>query len=99
LGAAAILRPAIRPVSDENLRDRRPKRGRSHMESRVAGVKVVGDFAEKEVWCVLTSRANLRRRRRKSGTGRQPAGHLVDLAVHDMSNEFEKRRPHLWHRK
>ena len=68
------------------------------MESRVAGVKVVGDFGEKEVWCAMASSANLSRRCSKSGTGRQSAGHFVDLAVHDMSNELKKHRLHLWRR-
>ena len=48
-GSAAILRAAIRPVRNEEFRDRTPKRGGSHVEGRVAGVKVVSDFAEKEV--------------------------------------------------
>jgi hypothetical protein len=98
LGAAAILRVAIRPVRDEKYCDRTPKRGGSHMESRVAGVEVVGDFGEKEVWCAMARSANLSRRCSKSEAGRQSAGHFVDLAVHDVSNELKKHRLDLWHR-
>src|SRR5712691_881924 len=97
-GSAAILRAAIRPVRNEESCDGTPKRGGSHMESRVAGVKVVSDFAEKEGRCVLACSANVRRRSGKRGTGRQAAGHFVDLAVHDKSNEIKKGRLHWWHR-
>jgi hypothetical protein len=47
-GAAAILRAAIRPVRNEEFRDWTAKRGGGHVQSGVAGVKVVGDLAEKE---------------------------------------------------
>jgi len=38
-GATAILRPAIRPVRDEELRDRAAKSCGGHMKGRIAGVK------------------------------------------------------------
>jgi hypothetical protein len=58
----------------------------------------VGDFGEKEVWCAMARSANLSRRCSKSEAGRQSAGHFVDLAVHDVSNELKKHRLDLWHR-
>jgi hypothetical protein len=46
-GTAAILRAAIRPVRNQEFRDRAAKGGGSHVKSRVTGVKVVSYFAEK----------------------------------------------------
>src|SRR5439155_23661129 len=83
---------------NEEFCDRTPKRGGCHMQGRVAGVKVVSDFAEKEGRCALTCSANVRRRSGKRGTGRQAAGHFVDVAIHDMSNEIKKDRLHPCHR-
>jgi hypothetical protein len=63
----------MRPVRNEEFCDRTPKRGGSHMEGRVTGVKIVSDFGKKEVWRALASRANLSRHSGKKGTGRQTA--------------------------
>jgi hypothetical protein len=60
------------------------------MKSRVSGVKVVTNFAEKESGCVLACRAYGRRGSGKRGTGGQMAGHFVDVAIHDLSNEINK---------
>jgi hypothetical protein len=95
-GSSAILRVAIRQVRNEEFCDRTPKRGGGHVESCVASVKVVGDLSEKEVWRAVASRANLSAHSGKRGAGRQTAGHLVDVAIHDQSNEIEKDGPH-WH--
>jgi hypothetical protein len=96
-GSTAILRATIRPVRNEEFRDRTPKRSGSHMKRRVTSVKVVSDFGKKEGRCVLACSAKVRRRSGKRGIGRQAAGHLVDLAIPDMSNEIKKDRLHLWH--
>jgi hypothetical protein len=65
LGAAAIFRVAISSVRNQKPGDRTSKRSSSHVESRVAGVQVVSDFAEKEARCALAGSANDRRRRGK----------------------------------
>jgi hypothetical protein len=54
LGSAAILRAAICPMSNEKFRDGTLKRCGSHVEGRIAAVKVVRDFGKKEVGCSLT---------------------------------------------
>jgi hypothetical protein len=92
--AAAILRAAIRPVPNQQLRDRTSKRRRSHVQSRVARVKVVRDVAKKEVSCPLAGRANALPCRGKRRSYRQTAGYLLDLATHDNSNKIKKRRLH-----
>jgi hypothetical protein len=46
---ASVLRAAIGAVRNEEFRDRTSKRGGGHVEGRVAGVKVVGDLAEKKL--------------------------------------------------
>ena len=97
LGTSAICRAAICPVRHEELCNRPPKCGGRHVESRVADVKVVSDFAEEEGRGVLACRALVRRRGGKRRTGGQAAGHFVDLAIHDMSNEIKKDRLHGWH--
>ncbi len=97
-GSATILRAAIRPVRNKEFCDPTAKRGGSHMQSRVAGVKVVSDFAEEKGRCFLACSANVRRRSGKRGIGRQAVGHFVDLAIHDKSNEIKKGRLHCWHR-
>lgn len=96
-GSATILRAAIRPVRNKEFCDPTAKRGGSHMQSRVAGVKVVSDFAEKEGRCVLARSADFGRCNGKRGIGPQPARHFVDVAIHDLANEIEKDRFHLWH--
>jgi hypothetical protein len=68
------------------------------MEGRVASVKIVSDFGEKEVRRVLTGSAKRGRLGGKRGSGRQAAGELADVAIHDMSDEIKKDRLHLWHR-
>jgi hypothetical protein len=96
-GSTAIPRVAIRPVRNEEFRDRTPKCGCSHMKGRIASVKVVSDFGEKEVWCAVTCSANLGWCGGKRGIGSQTARHVVDLAVHDEPNEIKKGRLYLWH--
>ena len=63
LGAAAILRVTVGPVRNQKPRDRTSKCRSSHVQSRVAGVQVVSDFAEKEARLALAASANDRRRR------------------------------------
>ena len=46
LSTAAIFSPAIRPGGNEQLCHRPPKRGSSHMQSRVPLVEIVRNFAE-----------------------------------------------------
>jgi hypothetical protein len=89
-GSAAILSVAIRPMRNEKFRDRAAKCGGSHVESRVAGIKVASDFAEKVGRWVLACSADFRRDRCKRGSGRQAARHFVDVAIHDMTYEFKK---------
>jgi hypothetical protein len=85
-------------VRNEKFRNRRPKRGCSHVERRVTSVKVVRDFVEKEVRCALASGAVLSRRPGKSRIGRQAAGDRIDLALNDKTNEINKDRIRFWHR-
>jgi hypothetical protein len=92
--AAAILRAAIRPVRNQQLRDRTSKRCRSHVQSRVTRVNVVRDVAKKEAGCALAGRANALPHSGKRGRGQQTAGYFLDLATHDNSNKINKRRLH-----
>jgi hypothetical protein len=97
LGAPTVSGMTVRPVCDEELCDRTSKRGGGHMESRVPGVKVVGDIGEKEIWRAGMSSADLSRRSCEAGTARQQSGNLVDLATYDVTNEIKKSRLYFWH--
>jgi hypothetical protein len=72
-GSAAILSVAIRPMRNEEFRDRAAKCGGSHVESSVTGIKVASDFAEKVGRRVLACSTSLRRNSGKRGSGRQAA--------------------------
>jgi hypothetical protein len=98
LSAAAIPRVTIGSVPDEEFRERTPKRGGCHVERRVAGIKVVGDFFEKEVCRVFACSANFSLRRGQNRIGRQAAGHFFDVAIYDKSNEIKKVGFDLGHR-
>src|SRR6476469_1834487 len=97
LGAAAILRVAIGAARNKKFGNGTLKRGGSHMKRRVAGVKVVTNFGEKEIWRTFAFSANLSRRGSKRGSDRQAAGYFVDLPIDDVSNEFKKGRLNLCH--
>ena len=56
-GSAAILRMFICTVCDQKLSYRTLERGGSHMQGRVADVKIMVDLAEEEIFGVLTRRA------------------------------------------
>ena len=57
-------------------------------------IKVVSDFGEEKCWDVLTCRAHVGRRRRKSRTRSQASGQLVEVPVDDNANEIKKNRGH-----
>jgi hypothetical protein len=97
LGSATIPRAAIRPVRNEQFCGRAPERRGSHVKSRVAAVKIMCNFTEKEGRCFVPGSANVARCSGKRGTGGQTAGEFIDVAVHDLANEIKKQRLRLWH--
>jgi hypothetical protein len=91
-GSAAIPRVAIRPVRNEEFCDRTPKRGGSHMEGRVTGVKVVSDSAK--VWRAVAAAASAGTVAREGlAAKRRDAS---SMSPFDESNEIKKDRLHLW---
>jgi hypothetical protein len=94
LCASAISRSAIGSVRDQELRNRTPKCCGSHVESRVARIKVMSDFGVEKGRGALTCSTCVGRRRRKSRTRSQAPGQLVEVPVDDNANEIKKDRGH-----
>ena len=87
-GSAAIPGLMIRSVRDQKLCYRTPKRGGSHMQGRVAAVKIMVDLVEKEIFGIFAAGTNFSRSSGKSRIGHYLFRHRTNVTADDVSNEF-----------